>query len=549
MPCKKIILLSLLINVVLLCRCVDKNRHPAGKTVFRYNESAGISSLDPAFSRNQANIWAVNQIFNGLVQLDDHLNILPAIAHSWEISPDGLQYTFYLRNDVFFHDHPIFPNGKGRKVVASDFEYSFKRIVDPTVSSPGSWLFNHVKTDSNGNYAFHATNDSTFVITLKHVFPPFLGIMSMQYCSVVPHEIVNGYGKDFRSNPIGTGPFKFSYWKEGLKLVLLKNDCYFETENGQPLPYLDAISITFIVDKQTAFLEFIKGKLDFISGIDASYKDELLSLTGTLNPKYEHQINLSKSPYLNTEYLGFLVDPKLPKATESPLSNKLIRQAINYGFDREKMMLYLRNNIGIPGTAGFVPLGMPFFDKNKTKGYSYRPDLSRQLLNEAGYPNGKGLPPITITTNASYLDLCQYIQSELNELGFNIKIDVTPPGTLREMMARSDVNFFRGSWIADYPDAENYLSLFYSPNFAPQGPNYTHFTNENFDKLYKQSLKITNDTLRYNLYTQMDSIIMAEAPVVVLYYDEVLRFSRKNIIGLSNNSLNLLNLKRVKKTT
>ena len=513
-------------------------------SVFRYNESAGLTSLDPAFARDQANIWATNQIFNGLVQLVENLKVKPCIAKNWEISGDGLIYTFHLRTDVQFHADPAFGKDKIRKVNASDFVYSFNRLIDKKLASPGAWVLEKV---SKGENAFSAPNDSTFIIRLSSPFPPFLGLLSMQYCSVVPHEAIEKYGSDFRQHPVGTGPFRFGMWKEGVKLVLLKNDHYFESGKDGPLPYLDAVAVTFIIEKQSAFLEFIKGNLDFLSGIDASYKDELLTNKGELRSKYASSVNLSKQPYLNTEYLGILIDTNFDAAAKSPLRNRLIRQAISYGFDRVKMMRYLRNNIGKPGLAGFVPAGIPWFDQEKVEGYSYNPMKAMQLLEKAGYPGAKGLPPITLTTNASYLDLCRYIQSQLGEIGINVKIDVTPPATLREMIAQSKVSFFRGSWIADYPDAENYLSLFYSPNFCPAGPNYTHFKSTMFDKLYNESSRETNDSVRGLTYMQMDRLLMQEAPAIILYYDEVLRFTRKNISGLGSNPLNLLTLKQVKK--
>lgn len=532
---------------LLLTACKSGRFENDGRTVFRYNESAGITSLDPAFARDQANIWAVNQLFNGLVQLDDNLKVKPCIAKSWEISPDGLNYTFHLRNDVFFTTDEVFEENKRRKVIARDFVYSLNRLLDDKLASPGAWVLKQVKNENNTN-SFKALNDSTLIISLKAPFPPFLGLLSMQYCSVVPFEAIEKYGVDFRKHPVGTGPFKFGMWKEGVKLVMLRNDNYFESGPNDPLPYLDAIAVTFIVDKQSAFLEFIKGNLDFVSGIDASYKDELLTSNGELRSKYSSKINLTKQPYLNTEYLGILIDTNFQAASESPLRYKLVRQAINYGFDRVKMMRYLRNNIGNAGIAGFVPAGIPWFDQKRVTGYYYDPVIAMHLLGKAGYPGGKGLPPITLTTNASYLDLCKFIQSQLGEIGINLKIDVTPPATLREMIAQSKVSFFRGSWIADYPDAENYLSLFYTPNFCPAGPNYTHFSSPAFDKIYSECMHERNDSIRGLKYMQMDQLLIEEAPVVVLYYDEVLRFSRKNISGLASNPLNLLNLKQVKKT-
>jgi len=535
------------IFLILITSCSSGRFENDGRTVFRYNESAGITSLDPAFARDQSSIWVVNQLFNGLVQLDENLKVKPCIAKSWEISTDGLQYTFHLRKDVFFYPDIAFGQSKGRKAVAADFVYSFNRLIDRKLASPGAWVLDKVKKE-NGFMPFKAIDDSTLVISLKDPFPPFLGLLSMQYCSVVPHEAIEKYGADFRKHPVGTGPFRLGMWKEGVKLVMLKNDHYFEVGKDGPQPYLDAVAVTFIVDKQSAFLEFIKGNLDFVSGIDASYKDELLTKNGDLRPKYSSKINMSKQPYLNTEYLGILIDTNFQAATESPLKYKLVRQAISYGFDRVKMMRYLRNNIGKAGTAGFVPAGIPWFNPELVKGYHYDPAKAIQLLGKAGFPGGKGLPPITLTTNASYLDLCKFIQSQLGEIGINLKIDVTPPATLREMIAQSKINFFRGSWIADYPDAENYLSLFYTPNFCPAGPNYTHYSSAVFDKIYNECIRETNDSIRGLKYMQMDRLLIEEAPVVVLYYDEVLRFSQKNITGLGSNPLNLLNLKQVKKT-
>lgn len=534
------------VSALLLWSCSGNHSSEEKRTVFRYNESAGITSLDPAFARDQAHIWVVNQLYNGLVQLDDKLEVSPCIARCWDISSDGLTYSFHLRDDVFFHDDPLFTDGKGRKVTASDFVYSFNRISSDELASPGAWIFNNVARKPDGRLMCEAPSDSLFVITLQRPFPPFTGLLSMQYCSVVPREVVEHYGKDFRMHPVGTGPFRFKMWKEGVKLVLSKNESYFEFENGIRLPYLDAVAITFIADKQSVFMEFIKGKLDFMSGIDASYKDELLTPAGKLNPKYSSTIKLITQPYLNTEYLGFMVDNKAG-VNNGALLKKEVRQAINYGFDRVKMMKYLRNNIGTPGIYGFVPPGMPSFDSSLVRGYTYDPDRSRELLSRAGYPNGIGLPPVTLSTTASYLDLCQYIQQQLGELGIKVQIDVNPAATLREMIAKSKVNWFRGSWIADYPDAENYLSLFCTNNFCPKGPNYTHFSNPAYDALFERSQRETNDSLRAVLYCEMDRIIVEEAPVVILYYDQVLRFVRSNVAGLGSNAMNLLTLKKVTK--
>ncbi len=535
----------LIFIVLITFSCTQSSDDLKGKKIFKYNESVGITSLDPAFAKDLANMCAVNQLFNGLVQLDNNLKVLPCIANSWTISKDGLIYTFKLRKDVYFHKSIVFKDST-RRVIASDFVYSLNRIVDEKIASPGTWIFQNVKI-TNGKYCFAAPDDSTFVIELKKKFPPFLGLLTMQYCSVIPHEAIKTYGRDFRKNPVGTGAFKFKMWKEGVKLVMLKNENYFEWDGNNHLPYLDAIAVTFIVDKQSAFLEFVKGNIDYMSGIDASYKDELLTVNGHLNPKYNNKFKMITQPYLNTEYLGILMDTTKDVIKNNPVRIKEVRQAINYGFDKIKMMRYLRNNIGTPALSGFIPKGFQCFDTTKVKGYNYDPDKARKLLAKAGYPNGKGLGEITISTTASYLDLCKYIQNQLNELGLKVKIDVNQPATLLELIAQSKATLFRGSWIADYPDAENYLSLFYSPNYCPIGPNYTHFKNNTYDNLYELSQNEINDSIRNTYYNKMDQLIMDEAPVIVLYYDQVLRFVQNNIDNIGSNPMNLLTLKSVRK--
>ena len=532
---------SIIFLLFMLHACAPKQSND-DKMIFRYNESSGIQTLDPAFSSGQSVIWASNLLYNGLVDFDDSLHIVPAIAKRWEISEDGKTYTFFLRQDVYFHDTPFFHFPEKRKVIAADFVYSFSRIIDPSIASPGAWIFQKVARKTDGTPHFIALNDSTFQIVLTAMHPPFLGILAMKYCSVVPHEAITFFGKEFRKYPVGTGPFQFQLWEEGVKLVLRKNPFYFEKdENGDQLPYLDAVAISFIVDKQSVFMEFMKGSLDFMSGIDGCYKDALLTKEGTLKEEYASQIEMLTAPFLNTEYLGFVLKNN---KSDNPLLNRNVRQAINYGFDREKMMRYLRNNIGYAGTSGFVPMGMASFNSKRVKGYHYNPQKALQLLDEAGYPNGNNLPEITLSVSASYLDLSQYIQHELQQIGINLKLEVQQAAQQRQMMRNYQLPFFRGSWICDYPDAENYLSLFYSKNLQPFGSNYTHYVNPAFDKLYEQSQTIIDDAVRNELYTQMDSLLMEDAPVVVMYYDKAVRFIRKQVHGLGINPINMLNLTR-----
>lgn len=516
-----------------------------GRQVFRLNLDQGLTSLDPAFARNQNAIWMTNQIFNGLVQIDSTLKTVPCIAKSWKISPDGRTYTFNLRNDVFFQDDPTFINGKGRKVVAQDFVYSFYRLVDPKVASSGGWIFSDKVKDQR---SFVALNDSTFQVTLTKSFPPMMNLLTSQYCSVVPKEVVEHYGKDFRSHPVGTGPFKFKYWKEGEILVLLKNNNYFEKDNkGKSLPYLDAVTATFINDKQSGFMSFLKKDLDFYYSVDGSYRDDVLTKNGHMTKKYQGKFQLRKSPYLCTEYVGILVDTNLSIVKNSPLRFKKVRQAINYAIDRDQLIKYLRNGIGIAATSGFIPQGMPGFDDKKVIGYHYNPAKAAKLLADAGFPNGKGLPELTLNTTTTYKDLIEFIQGSLTAIGIPTKVDVSPSTSLRELMAKNHVNFFRGSWIADYADGENFLSMFYSKNKVPFGPNYTAYYNKKFDELFEKSYTEPNDEKRFKLYRQMDQMVMDDSPIVPIFYDQSVVMLQNYVSGYNYNPLSLLILKKVKK--
>lgn len=515
-----------------LISCASEKASKIPGQVFRYNEYRNITSLDPAFSRNPQNIWAVNQLFNGLVQLNNDLKVQPEIAKSWITSPDGLTYQFTLRDDVYFHESSLFEKPKERKVVAGDFVFSFDRLTDPKVASPGSWVMQNVAE-------YSAPNDSTLIIKLKEPFPAFLGLLSMRYCAVVPHEVVNHYKANFRNHPIGTGPFYFKIWEENVKLILRKNKNYFERDSkGNRLPYLEAVSIQFISDIQSEFMLFLQGRLDFINSLDSSYKDELLTLEGNLQPRYQNKINIQKGPYLNTEYIGFYLD-----APSEVVRSIKIREAINIGFDRNMMVAYLRNNVGFPANRGFIPKGLP---GNSLTPFEYNPERARALVESFKAETGLAAT-LSIATDTNYLDICEYLQRELEKIGIAITINILPTATLRQAKNSGKLELFRASWIADYPDAENYLSLFYSPNFTPFGPNYTHFKNTQYDDFYKIALGLEDYNQRISLYQTMDSLAMDSYPIVPLYYDKAIRFVQKNINGFELNPINLLVLKTVKK--
>ena len=543
-------------GLLTLAGCHDAARPAADeRRVFRYNQPEALTSLDPAFARNQANSWAVSQLYNGLLELDSTLLPAPALARRFSISPDGRLYTFVLRPGVRFHDSDVFPEGKGRVMTARDFVYSFKRILDAATASTGGWVFRgKVLENADGtpsDTAFVAANDSTLRIHLKEPFVPFLGILTMPYAFVVPHEAVAKYGKDFREHPVGTGPFRFKLWDEGNVLLYDKNPTYWRHDRqGRPLPYLDAVAISFLPDRKTEFLTFVQGKLDFLSGIRAGSRDLIMHPDGTIREDFKGKFTVQKVPYLNTEYLGIQLDSANLTGEQAAqgraLRDRRVRQALNYALNKPEMLTYLLNRVGQAGTSGFVPSALPSFSEKEVPGYSYQPQKARQLLRAAGYGPQRTLR-LRLSTVLERKEIGEYLQKQWADVGVQVQIDINQSAAQQDLVDNGRVAFFAKSWLGDYPDAENYLALFYSPNFSPAGPDKTHFKNAAYDKLYDEARRTQDVAKRTALYQAMDRIVVEESPVISLYYDEVVRLTQNNVRGLTPNPMNQLLLERVRK--
>lgn len=507
-------------------------------TVFHYNQPNLITSLDPAFAKSQNNIWAVDHIFNGLVQLDDSLQLTPCIAKSWEVSGDALDYTFHLRNDVKFHPHESFQNEEDRICTAEDVQYSFSRLIDPSINAAGSWVFQDRIREFE---PFEVVDDTTFVLHLKQPFMSMLNMLSMQYCSIIPAEMANYDGQYISRNPVGTGGFKFKRWLETQGMYLVKNEEYFESLNGEKLPFIDGVRISFIADKKIAFLELLNGKVDAVSGLESSFINEMLDREGNLLEKQKNKVTLYKNPYLNFEYMGINTSA-LPD--DHALQNKKVRQALNYAIDRQEMLATVRNNIGKAADSGVIPKGLPSYNPQKVQGYEYDINKAAKLLQEAGYPNGEGVKTLEIFTNKDYLDLITIVSKQWEKIGIQTEIKLLETATLRERMRNSAIGMFRASWIADYPDGESFLCMFYSDYPAP--PNYTRFENEEVDQLYRNAIQERNREVRESFYHKMNEIVIEEAPLIFLFYDEVALFVDNHWKGISSNALNLLKVKELR---
>ncbi len=539
-----------LLIIISLCACNSK-KDTKNYKIFRYNQNDGLTTLDPAFAKDMPNMFATNQIYNGLVELNKQMEIVPALADSWEISPDGKMYTFHLRKSIKFHDSEVFSDGKGRAMIASDVEFSFKRIINSLTASPGAWIFNDkVLKNIKGEIAdtcFKVIGNQTFRVYLQKPFPTFLQLLAMPYAFVIPHESIEKYGKDFRIHPVGTGPFKFKLWEENNALILNRNPAYWKIDsNGVQLPYLDVVHVSFISDRNVAFMTFRQKKFDFISGLDENSRDIIFNYDGSIKKEFSTKYDVQKIPYLNTEYLSINVDASTYQDKNHPLLNKKVRQALNYAINKEQMVQFILNNVGKPGNSGFVPPVL-FPSGKQTSGYQYDIKKAQQLLKDAGFGGGRNMKPLKIFTIARfpYKELAEFIQREWAKIGIKAEIEINTFAMHLQLSANSKLPLFRSSWQGDYPDPENYLTLFYSKSFSPDGPNRTHFKSDLFDQLYEQAQLEQDNTQRYDIYKQMDELVMKEAPVIVLWYDEVVRLTQKNVKGLETNAMNNLVLESV----
>ncbi len=528
----------LVLMVFFIASCGQKNT-VGNKKVFRLNYSSGaLEAIDPAFAKDIYQIWTCHMVYNTLVETDSNLNITPSLAKSWDVSPDGLHFIFHLRGDVFFHDNEVFPSGKGRRMTAGDIVYSFSRVINPKVASPGAWIFNsHVDSSK----PFEAINDTTFQLNLKHNFRPILQLLGVAYCNIVAKEVVEKWGKDYRSHPCGTGPFSFNYWDEGNNLALVKNNHYWEKDaQGKQLPYLDGVQISFIDSKASEFMMLRQGRIDFMNNIDGSFKDLIFDKNGNLKPDFKGKLKVEKNTYLNTEYIGFNTDTTNELVKNSPIKDRLVRQAINYAIDREKIVLFFKNNMCIPATHGFIPKGIQGYKPSADYGYKYNQAKAAELLQQAGYPKGKGLKPITFQVPDNLVDIVNYITTDLKAVGIPAKIETIQPNILKQQMSAGKVPVFRGNWMADYPDAETFLVVFLGSQPAP--PNYTRFKNELYDRWYDAAISLP-DSARYEMYAKMDSLAMSYAPLIPLYYDMRIHFLQNNITGFKSNAMNVISLK------
>lgn len=555
-----IFVLIILSALTYSCRKAEIN----SPSLFRLNFPLGLETLEPVMSNSPQTIWVLMNVMEGLVSYNKQNEIVPIIAKSWQISDDGLTYTFLLNTNIKFHNDPCFPDGKGRYVTAKDFKYCLERVNDPTTKTRGLWVFRDKIKGANEYYEYkakkssketndisgiRAPNDSTLILELNEPFAPFLSLLTMSYALVYPREAVEYYGNDFSVHPVGTGPFMFKEWQLDKQLTLVRNTEFHEKDSAENnLPYLNDVEITFTKSQETEFLDFLNGKYDYHEP-SSEIIDAITDESGRMVNEEKKDYKLVKQPWLNTVYLIMIQNENLPAGKSSPfLNNKKLRQAINYAIDKERIVRFVLKNRGHAAFNGPLPVGIPGYDST-IEGYRFNQTKAKELLAEAGYPDGKGLSlTLVISNDELQKNISIAIQEQLKDVGIDLKLEQVLQATLNTQQQQGELAFTRGNWGADYFDPENFMSLFYSKNIVPFGPNKTGYSNPEIDKLYEHSIRITDFEERKKIYNEMEKIVIEDAAWVYLYYNQKHYLLRNNVQGFFLDGLNNLILKYTKKS-
>jgi oligopeptide transport system substrate-binding protein len=449
------------------------------------------ATLDPAFVSDIYSRTVVTQISEGLVHFDAHLNPIPAIAEFWEASRDGRIWTFTLRKGVQFHH--------GREVTADDFVYSFTRLLSPKARGPVTDFFRRIQGAdefiqgrATRVQGLNALDRYTLQIGLKEPFAPSLTVLGLANAAVVPQEEVERLGDRFAQAPVGAGPFKLVRWEAGKEIILEANKQYYEGR-----PFLDTVVFKIGETFEQTFAQFLAGNLD--EAIIPSGKTEDVQN----DPRYR-QYQVLRRPTLGLLYIGFNTQVK-------PFDDKRVRQAFNYAVNTEAIVREITKMGSLPA-KGVLPPGMPGHDPD-LRGYYYNPTKAKQLLAEAGYPNGAGFPVVQLWTvskaESTKAELAAY-QQYLAELGVKVDVHfVDEWARYTEMLRRGELQMFRYAWYADFPDPDN----FFFPLLHSAGqPNNLFYRNPRLDQLLEKARAEADYAQRVKLYREAERVVMEDAP-------------------------------------
>jgi peptide/nickel transport system substrate-binding protein len=540
--------------------------HPEAKGGRIYGGTLKVNETDPYISlfphriSDVISIDIANQIYEGLVRIDPKriTNILPCIAERWEVNEGGTIYTFHLKKGVRFHNDPCFPEGVGREVRAQDFRYSFELLCTFAEDNALSAFRSYVKgakeyfeASKKGKPSFElegvkVIDDYTLQITLDSPFSSFLYILTGPAGFVMAREAVEKYGEEMK---VGTGPFVYCSESTTENVMLVKNPSYYRTDSiGNQLPFLDSVIFSFIPDKKAELEAFKKGDIHLIFGLPSASISEMVESQiadfSSKNPKYL----LQRNSELSTQYYQFNINRK-------PFDNVKVRQAFSYAIDRDKIIADVLNTEAFgPGICGFTPPGISGYDITAIRGYPFNPEKARKLLAEAGFPDGKNFPKVSIEVNSGggkYADVVEEVKKQLKNV-LNIEVDYTvvPFSQKLDDSKYGKGDMFRGGWVADYPNPLNFLHTLYGADVpdsmnVPSYPNTVRYKNPVYDSLLIKGSRERNQDSAYADFMKAEQLMMNDAPIIILWYGENLKMIHSFVKNFYFNPMNFKDLSEV----
>jgi len=513
-----------------------------------------LTGLDPGDQRNVTALTIKSQIFEPLYQyhfLKRPYQLVPLLAEDMpEISDDNLTYTIKIKKGVYFQDDKCFPGGKGRQVKTQDFVFSLKRIANIKYLSQNWSIFDDkiVGLDDFREYTktcerredvdysrpiegLQTPDDYTLVIKLKRPWPQLLTYaLSDTATAPVAKEVVDFYGKDIISHPVGTGPFKLKEWRRRSYIVLVRNPTFrgepypAEGEPGDAdagylddarkmMPFADKVVWTIIEEDQPRWFLFLQGKLD-ASAIPKDNWSEVITGSSDLKPEMkQRRIHLKTFLDPTTFFLGFnMQDPVLG-------NNKPLRLAISRAIDRKKFIELFRNNRDVVAHGIIPPLIASYEPNIKEKGYArYDPKEAQSLLKEAEKVHGGKLPTLKIAipgTDTFFRQFGQFFKRQLEAVNLDVELDYMDGPTYWEKLHTRSLQMFASGTGATLPDAQDLLQSFYSKYWAP-GANSFNYSSPEFDRLYEKIAVMFDSSERRELYRKMELVVLEDCPAAFL---------------------------------
>jgi len=502
-------------SLVLFAGCGQKAR----VDVLRYNNGTEPQTIDPAIMTGHPEMMIAVQIFEGLTTYDPKtLNPVPGVAESWNVSSDGLVWTFKLRTNAVWSD--------GTPITAQTFKYSWLRALDPKTASEYAYQLYYIKNGEAYNagkakaedVGIKVIDDYTIQVTLENPTPFFLSLTAFPTYMPVPMHVIQKYGDKWilPENLVVNGPFKVKEWLPNQKIVFVKNDNYWDKDKVK----LSQVEFYAIEDNNTALEKYLNNELDWLPTVPTDRIDEMLKHPDT-----------KVAPQLAVYFYRFNV-------TDPVLKDPRVRRALYLSIDRK----YIIDNIlkaGQQPAYNFVP---PLDGYTPFIGEKENVAKAKQLLKEAGYPDGKGFPTLTILYNTSegHKKIAEAIQQMWKKnLGIDVALENQEWKVYLDKQAKLQYQICRAGWIGDYPDPNTFLDMFVTGG----GNNQTGYSNPKYDELVKKAAMEKDPKKRMAIFRQVEEIIMTDLPVMPIYFYVNILMWKPYVKGVYMNTLDLHPLK------